>query len=78
MGGAGTATVVCRTWEVGAGEAVREDVGDAADGEAVEGGEETVVGRGGGGVRGTVVTSPRGVADVTAVGEALLRVLGSV
>lgn len=74
VGGAGKAIVVCGSREGGTGEVV----GDAADGEAVEGGEETVVGRGGGGVRGTVVTSLGGVADVTAVGEAVLRVLMSV
>lgn len=78
VGGAGRATVVCGSREGGAGEVAGEVVGDAADGEAVEGGEETVVGRGGGGVRGTVVTSLGGVADVTAAGEAVLRVLMSV
>lgn len=74
MGGAGGATVVCGGWEGGAGEVARDVAMDAADVEAVESMEETVVEGGGGGGRGIAVTSPGGVADGTAVGEAVLRV----
>lgn len=74
VGRAGRATVVCGSREGGAGEVV----GDTADGEAVEGGEERVAGWGGGGVSRIVVTSLGGAAGVTAVGEVLLRVAMSV
>lgn len=74
MGGAGRATVVCGGWEGGAGEVAVDVVIDAADVEAVDGMEETVVGGGGGGVMGTAATSPGVAADGTAVGEAVLRV----